>query len=76
MVYEFAVYQSSLDGESFWVAESKVLNGCASQGDTAEEAIKELEYYESKLHLLETRRNGLKKPSALGRHFRPNVSEN
>ncbi len=46
MVYEFAVYQSSLDGESFWVAESKVLNGCASQGDTAEEAIKELEINE------------------------------
>ena len=46
MVYEFIVYKASLEGESFWVAESKVLNGCVSQGDTTEEAIQELEINE------------------------------
>ena len=43
MLYEFNVYQMEVDDHIFWVAESKALKGCVGQGETSEEAIKELE---------------------------------
>jgi predicted HicB family RNase H-like nuclease len=42
MKYEFEVYQMNVEGHLFWVAKSKSLKGCVGQGDTAEEAVKEL----------------------------------
>mgnify|MGYP001139370929 CR=1 FL=1 len=42
MLYEFNVYQMQVDDHVFWVAESKSLKGCVGQGDSADEAIKEL----------------------------------
>lgn len=43
MLYEFNVYQMEVDDHIFWVAESKALKGCVGQGESSEEAIKELE---------------------------------
>lgn len=47
MRYEANVYQMIVEEHVFWVAESKVLKGCVGQGDTAEEAISELEVNEN-----------------------------
>ena len=43
MFYEANVYQMDVDGHIFWIADSKVLNGCTGQGESSDEAIKELE---------------------------------
>ena len=43
MLYPFQVYQSEVEGHVFWVAKSASLKGCVGQGETAEEAISELE---------------------------------
>lgn len=43
MKYGFKVYQVDIEGELVWFAESKDLEGCAGQGETCDEAIKELE---------------------------------
>ena len=43
MLYPFQVYQSKVEQHVFWVAKSTSLKGCVGQGDTAEEAISELE---------------------------------
>lgn len=43
MKYEFEVYQMQVEEHLFWVAKSKVLKGCVGQGETSDEAIKELE---------------------------------
>lgn len=47
MIYEFVVYPMTVDDHSFWAAESKSLKGCVGQGDTAQEAIAELESNET-----------------------------
>ena len=47
MLYEFEVYQMEVDKHLFWVAKSKALKGCVGQGETASEAISELEANES-----------------------------
>lgn len=46
MLYEANIYQMNVEEHTFWVAESKALKGCVGQGDTSEEAIKELEVNE------------------------------
>ena len=46
MKYEFEVYQMQVEDHLFWVAMSKILKVCLVQGDTAEDAIKELEINE------------------------------
>lgn len=46
MKYEANVYQMIVESHIFWVAESKALKGCTGQGETSEEAIKELEQNE------------------------------
>ena len=43
MKYGFRVYQVEIENELFWFAESTDLKGCAGQGKTCDEAIKELE---------------------------------
>lgn len=43
MKYPFSVYQAHYEGHIFWVAKSSVLKGCVGQGDTQEEAMRELE---------------------------------
>ena len=43
MLYPFQVYQSKVERHVFWVAKSASLKGCVGQGETAEEAISELE---------------------------------
>jgi len=43
MLYPFQVYQSKVEQHTFWVANSASLKGCVGQGETAEEAISELE---------------------------------
>lgn len=52
MKYEFEVYQMEVEEHLFWVAKSKVLKGCVGQGETVDDAIKELESNE--LEWLET----------------------
>ena len=47
MKYEFEVYQMKVEDHLFWVAKSKVLKGCVGQGETASEAISELEANEN-----------------------------
>lgn len=42
MKYEFNVFQTEANGNIYWVAKSKILKGCVGQGETAEEAILEL----------------------------------
>ena len=46
MKYEFIVYPMEANGHCFWAAESRTLDGCAGQGETPEEAIRELEQNE------------------------------
>lgn len=46
MIYEFKMYKTQVEDHVFWVAESKVLNGCSAQGDTAQEAYHNLELAE------------------------------
>ena len=46
MNYEFEVYQMKVEAHLFWVAKSKALKGCVGQGETASEAIAELEQNE------------------------------
>ena len=46
MLYPFKVYQSQVDQHKFWVAKSLSLKGCVGQGETADEAIHELEQNE------------------------------
>ena len=43
MLYPFQVYQSRAEEHIFWVAKSSCLKGCVGQGETAEEAVSELE---------------------------------
>lgn len=43
MRYPFRVYQTQVEKHAFWIAESPALKGCVGQGETPEEAIKELE---------------------------------
>ena len=43
MIYNFTVFQQKVDDHTFWVAKSTQLKGCVGQGDTCDEAIKELE---------------------------------
>lgn len=47
MKYEFKVYQMQVDEHLFWVAKSTALKGCVGQGETAQEAITELETNEA-----------------------------
>lgn len=47
MKYPFTVSFYIENNHSFWIAESAALKGCAGQGSTAEEAIKELEQNEN-----------------------------
>lgn len=47
MQYEFEVYQMKVEEHLFWVAKSKSLKGCVGQGETAQEAIDELELNEA-----------------------------
>ena len=46
MLYPFRVYQNKVEEHAFWVAKSTCLKGCVGQGETAEEAISELEVNE------------------------------
>lgn len=46
MKYEFEVYQMKVEDHLFWVAKSKALKGCVGQGETSDEAIRELELNE------------------------------
>lgn len=46
MIYEANIYQMTVEEHVFWIAESKSLKGCVGQGDTSDEAIKELEQNE------------------------------
>ena len=43
MIYEFKMYQAQVEDHVFWIAESKILNGCVAQGDTPGEAYSGLE---------------------------------
>lgn len=43
MLYEANIYQMKVEEHTFWVAESKILKGCVGQGNSSDEAIKELE---------------------------------
>lgn len=52
MLYETNVYQMNVEGHLFWVADSKILKGCTGQGESSEEAIRELE--ENEREWLET----------------------
>lgn len=52
MKYGFNTFQAKVDDHVFWVAKSNSLKGCVGQGDTLEEAIKELE--ENEKEWLET----------------------
>lgn len=47
MKYGFKVYQVNINGELLWFAESTDLKYCAGQGNTCDEAIKELEENEN-----------------------------
>ena len=46
MQYEFEVYQMNVEGHLFWAARSRSLKGCVGQGETAQEAIDELDINE------------------------------
>lgn len=43
MKYPFRVFQCNVENHVFWIAKSQMLKGCVGQGDTQQEALKELE---------------------------------
>ncbi len=43
MLYEANIYQMDVEGHVFWIADSKILKGCTGQGESSDEAVKELE---------------------------------
>lgn len=43
MKYQATIYQSVISGQTSWIAESQILKGCVGQGNSPNEAIKELE---------------------------------
>ena len=43
MKYNFSAYQQQVDDHIFWVAKSTQLKGCVGQGESCEEAIRELQ---------------------------------
>lgn len=43
MMYKADIHCVSGAGGMYWTAESKVLNGCAGQGNSYDEAVRELE---------------------------------
>ena len=47
MRYPFNVYQTTVENHTFWIAECPALKGCVGQGETIDEAIKELEINEA-----------------------------
>lgn len=47
MKYPFTVYQTQIEGRLLWIADSPCLKGCTGQGDTADEALAELESNEA-----------------------------
>ncbi len=47
MKYPFSVFQMENEGHVFWVAKSIYLKGCIGQGDTSDEAIRELDINEA-----------------------------
>ena len=42
MKYPFIVFKTQVEDHQFWIAKSQVLKGCVGQGETADEACKEL----------------------------------
>lgn len=46
MNYPYDVYRAQVETHAFWVAKSKVLNGCVGQGDSIEDAVEELQINE------------------------------
>ena len=42
MIYGFKTYPAKSGLDTFWIAESMQLNGCVAQGDTLDEALREL----------------------------------
>lgn len=52
MKYSFSVFQQNANDHTFWIAKSSQLKGCVGQGDTCDEAIRELE--ENEKEWLET----------------------
>lgn len=47
MKYPFKVYEERVRRHTFWVVESLDLKGCVGQGDTLDDAIRELEENEA-----------------------------
>ena len=47
MKYPFNVYQTKVEEHVFWIAEIPALNGCVGQGETADEALKEVTLHEA-----------------------------
>lgn len=43
MIYPFSVIQTEVEHHVFWIAKSNSLKGCVGQGETMDEAMKELE---------------------------------
>lgn len=66
MKYEANVYQMTVDGRTFWIADSRVLKGCTGQGETSAEAILELEENEE-VWLQTARQTGIAIPKAESR---------
>ena len=52
MKYPFRVFQAVVEQHVFWVAQSQSLKGCVGQGDTIDEAVRELA--QNELEWLET----------------------
>lgn len=46
MRYPYTVYQTQVEEHFFWIAECPILKGCVGQGETLEDAVKELEINE------------------------------
>lgn len=69
MKYEFTVCPMQEEQDMFWVAKSKALEGCIGEGDTAEEAVKELEENEDEW-LLTAKEHGFPIPAIEPKRFK------
>ena len=47
MMFPYKTFKMQVDDHVFWVAQSTSLSGCVGQGDTLDEAVKELESNEN-----------------------------
>ena len=73
MKYPYFTYTLPIGDDTVWVAESLSLDGCVAQGDTIEDAVKELESNEVEWIYAATQHN-IPIPPEKAKHYSGNIA--